>query len=211
NGCYANVVDLFDGAGAGAGTETSFSCNKAENDFTKWRVGLGLLDWNGFSLTGIFEQQKDLPTTANYVTYSDPRLSPLSYNLPSGPDERNLWQVQAGYAFGNWMVKAMYGESEFSGSYALPDYTQIGVTGGNAALYNSIANNHYDGQTNSWAFGVDYNFSKRTQVYALYTATTSDQGDTPAFTDNVAAIGAVQPAIGVREWDGFSIGMMHSF
>jgi predicted porin len=60
-------------------------------DFDKWRVGLGLLDWNGFSLTGIYENLDG----AAFVDGAD----------------GDLWQIQAGYSFNNFMVKAMYGDS----------------------------------------------------------------------------------------------------
>jgi predicted porin len=60
------------------------------DDFDKWRVGLGLLDWNGFTLAGVYENQD-----------------------PGGDlDDRDLWQISAGYAFGNNMIKANYGQND---------------------------------------------------------------------------------------------------
>ena len=56
-----------------------------DDSFDKWRVGLGLLNWNGFTLTGIYENQ-------NFI-YSD-----------------DLWQIQAAYAFGNNTIKGSYGQ-----------------------------------------------------------------------------------------------------
>ena len=40
----------------------NYSCANVDDDWTQWRIGLGLLDWNGFSLTGIYAQQDNIPT-----------------------------------------------------------------------------------------------------------------------------------------------------
>jgi len=55
------------------------------DDFNKWRVGLGILDWNGFTFDGVWENQD------------------------AGDLSANLYQLQAAYAFGNNSIKAMYG------------------------------------------------------------------------------------------------------
>jgi predicted porin len=49
--------------------------------------------------------------------------------------------------------------------------------------------NQEDKQT--WAIGLDHNFSRRTKIYALYTAVDDDKDD--------------------ADWYGFSMGMMHRF
>ena len=208
NGCYPTVTEL----GGGLGTMSEYNCSKVNDSFNKWRVGLGLLDWNGFSLTGIYEQQENIPTSDSSVTYSDPRLAGLSYNLPSGPDSRELWQVQAGYSFGNVMLKAMYGQTTYSGDPSINSLSGFGETTGNMAVYRNLVDDYYNGQTSSWAIGADSNFSKRTSAYILYTATASDQGDLPNLTTslvNGAPIDSYNTSS--QEWDGFSIGMMHSF
>ena len=66
--------------------------NQLEND-TKWRVGLGLLDWNGFTLSGVYESESDVGGAKDLDT--------------------NRWQIQAAYAFGNNAVKAMYGSAGY--------------------------------------------------------------------------------------------------
>jgi predicted porin len=151
-------------------------------DWSYWRAGLGLLDWNGFTLDGVYEQHQHFlgaPTKANV----------------------DMWQIQAGYAFGNNMIKGMYGQTNPQ-SCAGASYIGLGsnpfVMCGPMAQNISMAAG--DGYTpyyannkdySSWAVGVDHNFSKRTKVYLLYTAT-----DTKV------------PQAG---WDGLSIGMVHSF
>jgi predicted porin len=127
-------------------------------DFDKLRVGLGILDWNGFSLTGIYE-------TVDGAAFLD-------------SEDGDLWQIQAGYSFNNFMVKAMYGDSSVDG---------LGVDGGS-----------YDWST--WAVGADYNFSKRTKAFMLYTDNDADSlcGDDD---DEGCSI----------DWQGFQLGVMHSF
>jgi len=198
---------------------TQGTCSQASDDFTKWRLGLGLLDWNGFTLTGIYEEQKGLPgaNTVNTLNFTDPRWSQFSYTTQSGADERDLWQIQAGYRFGNVQLKGMYGQTSFKGTLNSPNLTALGVTPENAAIYANNANSSFNGDTESWAIGVDYNFSKRTSVYALYTANTSDSSSNMAFTNGVgAAPMTTSTAVGLQsgrtlQWDGFSLGMMHSF
>jgi predicted porin len=112
-----------------------------EDDFTKWRFGLGLLDWNGFTLDGIYEYWDIANTNVD------------------------LWQIQTGYAFGNNMIKGMYGQNDVDDS---------------------------DFKTDTWAIGVDHNFSKRSQVYLLYTDVDVDNTD-------------------AGDWNGFSIGIRHQF
>lgn len=119
--------------------------NNQSND-KKWRAGLGLLDWNGFTLAAIYENQDDL--------------------LGVKGNDGDLWNIQAGYKFGNNMIKAMYGEND-------NDNKNLDRTG--------------------WAVGFDHYFSKRTSAYVGYTDVDySNKG-----TSN--------------DWQGFTLGMMHSF
>jgi predicted porin len=98
----------------------------------KWRVGLG---WTGagFTLGAIYEDQ------SNVLGFSD--------------TEKQSWQIQAGYTFGNNQVKAMYGQVSL-------DWLDKAITEDWA----------------SWAVGLDHNFSKRTKAYMLYTNVNQDLG-----------------------------------
>jgi predicted porin len=135
-------------------------------DDTKWRVGLGLLDWNGFTLTGIYESRTNV------------------LGAPNSADQ-TLWQIQAGYAFGNNMIKGMYGQADVE-KCADPFNYGYRFTCGPYGL--DIADNK---DISTWAIAFDHNFSKRTKAYALYTQMDSDQQD--------------------ADWSGFSLGMIHSF
>jgi predicted porin len=168
------------------------TCNYVDSDATAWRAGLGLLDWNGFSLTGIYEHRDLVPGNDTFRSVTDLNNPLNDVFLPGGPNKTDLWQIQAGYAFGNSQIKAMYGQGSYSGD-ATVGTNFVAVSGG--ALFASNLNNLYDYDTSTWGVGYDYNFSKRTKVYALYTDVTSDQSN----------------VVSATEWDGFSLGMMHSF
>jgi predicted porin len=137
------------------------------DDYSYWRIGLGLLDWNGFTLDGIYESQSNVA------------------GAPKDSDAQ-LWQIQAAYAFGNNAIKGMYGQSNLDhcvGSFA--GSCTVGFNPGNGNPYLNAGNQ------DSWAVGLDHNFSKRTQAYLLYTQTSSDSEN--------------------ADWSGFSLGMIHSF
>ncbi|WP_462320544.1 porin, partial [Halochromatium sp.] len=172
------------------GTPT-LSCDYIGDSYDKWRIGLGLLDWNGFTLTAIYEQQEHLPdgqvreavTTIN----ADGTVSVGSASMF---ERQDLWQVQAAYAFGNNTVKAMYGSV---------DRSDVGFLGNTRNETISLQNlkNDLEGDRYTWAIGFDHNFSKRTKAYVLYTAVDDDLNGSPE-----------APGI---EWSGFSAGMVHKF
>ena len=145
----------------------------SSDDWNKWRIGLGLLDWNGFSLTGVYENNSNV------------------LGAPSKSDMK-LWQVQAAYAFGNNTIKAMYGQNDVEECVGSLYSNTCGAA--QAARYGSAASSlaYLDNRDyNSWAVAFDHNFSKRTQAYALYTATDADQVNS--------------------DWSGFSLGLKHKF
>ncbi len=88
--------------------------------------------------------------------------SDSTYAQPNqDPKDGDRAQLQAGYSFGGSTVKGMFGKTD-----------------------NDL------GDIETWAVGYDYNMSKRTRLYALYT------------DKNVAD---------VASWDGLSLGMIHKF
>lgn len=121
---------------------------KTADDYNKWRIGLGLLDWNGFTLSGVYEDQS---------------------SVLGAPDkaDRKLWQIQAGYAFGSNQVKAMYGQA---------DIDKCADPYGHGYRYTcnyglGLVENK---DKSTWALAFDHNFSKRTKAYALYTEMSDD-------------------------------------
>jgi len=172
----------------GAPTE---SCLYVDDDFSKWRIGLGILDWNGFTLTGIYEDQDNLPAGQVYDTvgYIDPNGN-VSIVQESGIKSQRLWQIQAGYSFGNNMIKAMYGAVD-------RDAGRVADAFRTNPRSISALKNDLEGDRETWSVGFDHSFSKRTKVYALYTDVTDEYSDDPRFRGT--------------EWSGFSLGLIHAF
>ena len=181
------------------GQVTPVTCNYVDNDWTQWRLGLGLLNWNGFTLTAIYANQDDIPAGQTFIASGPGVPGNQAFFLPGGSNSVEQWQIQAGYTFGNFMIKGMYGQASYDSDTAIAgsllDPARI-----------QVLDDLYDGSRDTWAIGVDYNFSKRTTAYVLYTAVTDDQNDIPQFLGQSAL-----PAPTRQDWDGFSIGLMHSF
>lgn len=175
------------------------NCNYIDDDWTQWRLGLGLLNWNGFTLTAIYASQDNIPAGQTFTASAPGTPANARYYIPGGSNKVDQWQVQAGYSFGNFMIKGMYGQAKYDSDTAVVS-AQL-----NQARVR-ILDDLYEGTRDTWAVGVDYNFSKRTKAYALYTAVMDDQNDIPQFTGLSAIPGATR-----TDWDGFSIGLMHSF
>ncbi len=127
------------------------------DDYTKWRVGLGMLDWNGFTLTGIYEEQsgKAGGQVDPVGAAGGSQLEAGGGNWTNTPKNLTLWQVQGGYAFGNSMIKAMYGAGE-------RDKNSLYIPA------KGVDTSAVDGSYSTWAVAFDYNFSKRTKAYILY-------------------------------------------
>jgi predicted porin len=176
------------------------TCDFVRDDYNKWRFGLGLLDWNGFTLTAIYENQDNNPEgqTRFTQTFINADGEVVGGALsPNGVDGQQLWQVQAGYAFGNNMFKAMYGAVDRNDTRILGATRDETLAINNLSGLRSALSNDIAGDKSTWAVGFDHNFSKRTKAYVIYTAVDDDNKDN--LTGNTA------------DWSGFSVGMTHKF
>jgi predicted porin len=177
----------------------NFDCSYVKDDFAQWRFGLGLLDWNGFTLTAIYANESNLPQgqqrTSLAIIDADGNISVGA--SPLGADEQQLWPVQGGYAFGNNMFKAMYGSVSRGDTRALDATRSETIAINNIGNITDALSTDLAGNKNTWAVGFDHNFSKRTKAYVLYTDV-SDDNDT-----NITGYTA--------SWSGFSIGLTHKF
>ncbi len=138
----------------------------ADEDFKLWRLGFGY-DAESWTINAIYEGHKDDPTT------SQPGIAGVTSQGGSDP---YMYQIQGQYKFGNNAVKAMWGH-----------YDSDGSTTANLATYGNASNEDHD----TYAIGIDHNFSKRTTVYLVYTDYDSDYKDS--------------------DWNGGSLGMIHKF
>jgi predicted porin len=173
---------LLDGRTVCAGA--NYPIGMESQTWGKWRVGLGILDWNGFTLTGIYENWQN--------------------GMFTDDQKADLWNVQAGYTFGQFMIKAGYGSNTQKGSNFFNaggySYEDIG--------YDAWAGDDYNFKT--WVFGVDYNMSKRTKAFMLYTDNTTDSLAVTSGGLPVSGPGEFE-AMYENKWQGFQLGMMHSF
>lgn len=184
-------------------------CAYVGDSYDKWRLGAGILDWNGFTLTAIWEKQENLPQGQVY-RFTAPGPAGLT-NVPvwDGMKKQTLWQVQAGYAFGNNMIKAMYGQAQRDYDFSAANYAP-----GTFGQRDLDAFNDADGTRSAWAIAFDHNFSKRTKAYVLYTSVDDgreDYGTVANYLDNYYSGGNFQDGIAATSWSGFSLGMIHKF
>jgi predicted porin len=100
-------------------------------------------------------------------------------------DFQQIWELMGKFNFGNNSIKAMYaqGNADSKGSKSV----------GRAV------------DTDSWALGYDYNFSKRTTAYVVYAD--KDVDGKKNFLNPVTGLGDGN----IGDWDGWSIGMIHKF
>jgi len=121
----------------------------------------------------------------------------VSFAGVAGIKSQDLWQVQAGYSFGNNMIKAMYGSVNRDAGKALANFRDETLAINNISNLASGLRKDLEGDRSTWAVGFDHNFSKRTQVYALYTDVSDDFDGNPLY-----------PGV---DWSGFSLGLIHAF
>jgi predicted porin len=202
---YMDSATSNDGSSAcidSAGQPT-LACAYVDDDYTKWRIGLGILDWNGFTLTAVYEDQSDLANgqRRNVVGFVDPNGN-VSFAGTTGVKDQKLWQVQAGYSFGNNMFKAMYGSVNRDSGKAFANFRDETLAINNISNLASGLRSDLEGDRSTWAVGFDHNFSKRTTAYVLYTAVDDDFDGVPSTS--------LQNNNGI-DWSGFSLGMIHKF
>jgi predicted porin len=202
NEMFMNSTTSLDGAAACVDADgmPTPSCGYVGDDYNKWRFGLGLLDWNGFTLTAIYENQDNRAAGQQYRTFNVYNADGYAFDAitPLGVDDQQLWQVQAGYAFGNNMFKAMYGSVDRGDTRILGSTRDETIAIDNLGGIRSALSNDIAGDKSTWAVGFDHNFSKRTQAYVLYTAVDDDNSGGQLGTYD-------------QSWSGFSLGMVHKF
>ena len=109
----------------------------------------------------------------------------ISSDSALATSERNAWLLGAGYTIDKVVLKAQYAKADESDS----------VLGNDGAKY--------------YAVGADYLLSKRTKVYALYTALDNDTNAQYTF-GNATSDSFLSPAGGTKP-SAFSRGVRHSF
>ncbi len=176
-GAYSIAAMYSNGGLFLAGGYESLDDVKNGGDVSHWRIGAGY-DWGDFHIGGVYQQ-------------ADGALS--GYTTSSGkPNDYKTYTINGSYKFGNNVVKAMWLGTKFDDN-TVPYYREAGK--GPKA----------DDTFNTWAIGLDHNFSKRSKVYVIYAD--SDMALNGS-NFNKTTGGVVSQA---REQSAFSLGMVHKF
>jgi predicted porin len=229
----AYISPMFSGFHAAvayvAGAEVS---NGSAGDFDAWSV-MGMYENGPLFASLAYERHNrynasggspagSFSTTAFIsAATSEAETVHLVFTTPSSPatsgDDRSSWKLGLAYSFGDAKVGFIYENSEADGKTTTDRdawYLNGSYKLGNIVLkaaYGHAGDGDSTGNTkaSTWVIGADYNFSKRTMVYALYAATDNKSGGT-------YGIGAGQgstytPASSGQDPSVISLGVRHVF
>lgn len=137
-------------------------------------------------------------------------------------DDRDAWKVGVGYKFGDAQIGALYesisidtnnqaGDRDawyVNGQYAMGNILLKGAFG-----YLEDGDSAADTSANTWTLGADYVLSKRTSVYAYYTAVNNDSNVSGGGTTNIGAGqgSSISNLVGGKDPEVVTIGMRHTF
>lgn len=151
-------------------------------------LGLGYGDGNGHEALGMGAHLRAAAGftfgNAKLVAQYD-KLDDDSDTVGTQPGDFDAWMVGGAYTIGNVVLKANYMEGEYDGDALLAGY-----------------------DVEQWTVGADYNLSKRTALYALYTSGTNVCLGCGAGSSDRIAGGAVT---GDADISALSLGVVHSF
>jgi len=179
---YESIDDLLEGAVADPnGVKPNYSI-----DASHWRIGGGY-DFGDFHIGAVYADQDAGTLIMNNSTGGAPFMYTNPVTGKSNYVDLKSFTINGSYKFGNNVVKAAWGRYDFSDK--IPVYQQAGKPA------------KMDDTFNSWAIGLDHNFSKRSKVYVIYAASDFALNGTN-YTSG---------SNGAREQSAFSVGMVHSF
>ena len=184
-----------------------------------------------YALSGVYKNGP-LYATLAYENNKNTRIAVTAAPLATPPvvgvtalsSNVKAWRAGVGYTFGNTKLGLAYenNDAENAAGVTTNDgdawYASVAHKMGNITLngaytkrsdYLSSQNNGADQMT----VGVDYNLSKRTMVYALYTQVDNEGNATTGGNNNIgqsSGIATVSTVFG-GDASGFSLGMSHKF
>jgi predicted porin len=156
-------------------------------ELKQYRFGLGY-DAGNFKVGAVYES---VNIDANIVSLSSPPLNPNWLDGGEDVNDWDTWTIGAAFNFGNNTLKAKY----------------FDVDG--AILGQEIG---HDG----FAVGLDHNFSKRTQVYAIYVSSDGEYADILSMAD-MAELGLIPEShpYGILPYNAdvtvWGVGLNHNF
>jgi len=146
-------------------------------DVSHWRIGAGY-DFDAFHIGGVYQR-----ADGALGGFTDSNSKPIDYKT---------FTINGSYTFGNNVVKAMWLRTDWDKK--IPVYKSSSPMGA-------------DDTTNSWAIGLDHNFSKRSKVYVIYAdSDMALNGSNFNMTKETKTNDHV-----ARKQSAFSVGMVHNF
>jgi predicted porin len=106
----------------------------------------------------------------------------IEIDVAASAKSRDAWHLSVAHTMGPMVLKAAYGQANESDANADDDATM-------------------------WTLGVDYNMSKRTALYAVYTTLDNGTGGQYGIGDG----GKLYATDAGKDVDGFSVGIKHTF
>lgn len=137
----------------------------------------------------IWEKISDDRTQAAVASTFGGTSNQLTTNVNSRSIEHKAWYIGASHTMGKAVLKAAY--------------THMGDLDGTS-----------DTGAKQWSAGVDYNLSKRTKVYALYTKLSNERLGAYSLGQGglqIATNAGGSAVVGGADPSGFAVGMQHSF
>jgi len=186
------------------------NCDEAGNDGIGVDCPLLPLGTSASDKTGI----ADIYSVAGMYS-NGPFFASLAYNgydaIPNGGNVDSIYRGVATYQFGDLQVGGLYEGAELECSNCDTEAWGLSAkyTFGNVDLKGQFMDGTYgqglvavglnapDEEATQWTLGADYNFSKRTTAYFMYTNLENELG--------------AAANIGDREYDFAGVGMIHKF
>jgi len=181
--------------------------------------------WSGFHFAAAVVLANDAAprdsidaTSLTGVYANGPLFGSLSYqnvkDVVGAALDSKAWKLGLGYTMGDAKVGFIY--EKVSADTTAEDRKSMLINGtynmGPIVLkaeYGKVSDSHFSAAKDDqkiWALGADYNLSKRTTVYAVYTSADSD-----ITSAAVVLPGATIAATTTRGASGWNLGLKHSF
>jgi predicted porin len=180
-------------------------------------------DDRAWSVMGMYNQGGLFASLA-YEDQKGPALTSVTGGALPGGDSRNAWKAGLGYQWNNFNIGGVYEDIDsdnkdqkrsawyINGGYKFGN-SKIGLAYGSADKSdgkNAAGNSLKDG-ADHWTIDFDYNFSKRTTLYALYTKIDNDKDATYQLNNGNGLNDGYGGELPGQDADVFSVGVIHKF
>jgi predicted porin len=178
-------------------------------------AGLGTdTEAEAWSVMGMYENGPLFLSAA----YEDMDTDSFNLNTPLGvavDPELQSWKIGAGFKFGNFQIGGLYENIELDADnaddigrqdfYVNGQYTMGAIVLKAAWGYADEVEDIDDSDAMVWTVGADYNLSKRTKLFALYTMV--DNEDNARYRTSTTGYARAEG----EEQEVFSLGIVHNF